>query len=216
MGKETRHGVNGQPGWNRDPACPTVDFGIMRQVSDAFLLNMAEVSATLIGLLLVGVFFYVETGFRRLDQSRQVVEPYFRSGTRIVLVLYAIPLGVSLTLVALEPIWSRILFALLSLLLLAANIDTAVRIRAVSEVTGSTALLLNEVLGTVGVLALVAIPWILGGLHPTREDLAWGILLAFATGFISIIALVLSVFDMAKFEASQAGGRPAAAQRTTR
>jgi hypothetical protein len=186
----------------------------MRQVSDAFLLNMAEVSATLIGLLLVGVFFYVETGFRRLDQSRQVVEPYFRSGTRIVLVLYAIPLGVSLTLVALEPIWSRILFALLSLLLLAANIDTAVRIRAVSKVTGSTALLLNEVLGTVGVLALVAIPWILGGLHPTREDLAWGILLAFATGFISIIALVLSVFDMA--EASQAGDRPGAGQRTTR
>jgi hypothetical protein len=29
----------------------------MRQVSDAFLLNVAEVSATLIGLFLVGVFF---------------------------------------------------------------------------------------------------------------------------------------------------------------
>ena len=42
----------------------------MRQVSDAFLLNMAEVSATLIGLFLVGVFFYIETGLRRLDQSQ--------------------------------------------------------------------------------------------------------------------------------------------------
>ena len=35
----------------------------MRRVPDAFLLNMAEVTATLIiGLFLVGVFFYVETG----------------------------------------------------------------------------------------------------------------------------------------------------------
>jgi hypothetical protein len=64
----------------------------MREISDAFLLNVAEVSATLIGLFLVGVFFYVETGFRRLGHHRDVVEPYFRSATRIVLILYALPL----------------------------------------------------------------------------------------------------------------------------
>ena len=178
----------------------------MREVSDGFLLNMAEVSATLIGLFFVGVFFYVETGFRRLDHAREVVEPYFRAGTRIVLVLYAIPLGLSLTLVALEPIWTRVLFAVLSLILIAANLDTAVRMRAVAKAVPSTALLLNEVLGTVGVVALVVTPWILGGLHPTREDLTWAILLAFATGFISIIALVLSVFDTARFAARRPDG----------
>jgi hypothetical protein len=59
----------------------------------------------------------------------------------------------------------------------------------------------NEVAGTVGVVALVVIPWTLGGLHPTREELSWAILLAFATGFISICALILSVFDIARFEA---------------
>jgi hypothetical protein len=32
----------------------------MRQVSAAFLLSMAEISAGLIGLFLVGMFFYVE------------------------------------------------------------------------------------------------------------------------------------------------------------
>lgn len=178
----------------------------MREVSDGFLLNMAEVSATLIGLFFVGVFFYVETGFRRLDHAREVVEPYFRAGTRIVLVLYAIPLGLSLTLVALEPIWTRVLFAVLSLILIAANLDTAVRMRAVAKAVPSTALLMNEVLGSVGVLVLVVLPWSLGGLHPTREDLTWAILLAFATGFISIIALVLSVFDTARFAARRPGG----------
>lgn len=172
----------------------------MRQVSDPFLLNMAEVSSALIGLFLVGVFFFVDTGFRRLDHARGVVEPYFRASTRIVLVLYAIPLGLSLSLVALELIWTKVLFALLSLVLLAANLDTAVRIRAVARITGSAALLMNEVVGSVAVLALVIIPWVLGGLHPTREDLTWAILLSFATGFTSISALVLFVLDIARFE----------------
>ena len=174
----------------------------MRQVSDSFLLNMAEVSAALVGLFLVGVFFYVETGFRRSDPAHQAVDRYFRSGTRIVLILYAIPVGLSLTLVVLEPVWTRVLFALLSLMLVAANTDTAVRVRGVAKATGSTALLLNEVVGTAGVLALVVIPWILGGLHPSREDLTWAILLSFATGFVSVCALVLAVFDVASFEAA--------------
>jgi hypothetical protein len=40
------------------------------------------------------------------------------------------------------------------------------------------------------------------GLHPTREDLAWAILLTFAAGFASISALVLFVLDVARFEAN--------------
>src|SRR5918999_1627497 len=135
----------------------------MREVSDAFLLNLAEVSAALIGLFMVGVFFFVDTGFRRLDRA-------------------------------------RVLFVLLGRLLLAANLATAVRIRAVARVTGSTALLVNELVGSAVVVAIVALPWVLGGLHPTREDLAWAILLAFAAGFASISALVLFVLDVARFE----------------
>jgi hypothetical protein len=168
----------------------------MRPVSDAFLLNMAELSATLIGLFLVGVFFYVDTGFRRLERSvREVMEPYVRAGTRIVLLLFAIPLFLSLTLVALEPNWNRALFALFSLMLLAANIDTLIRIWPVARVSGSPVLLMNELLGSAAVLAIVVVPWALGGLHPTREDLIWAILLSFTSGLLSVSALVLSVFE---------------------
>ena len=105
----------------------------MKPVSDAFLLNVAEVSATLIGLFLVGVFFYVETGFRRLEHAREIFEPYFRLSTRIVLALYTLPLGLSLTLVVLEPLWNRLLFLLLSVLLVVANVDTLLRIRPRGE-----------------------------------------------------------------------------------
>jgi hypothetical protein len=173
----------------------------MLPVSDEFLLNMAEVSASLIGLFLVGVFFYVETGFRRFERGRDAVEPYMRAGTRIVLVLFAIPLGLSLTLVVLEPVWSRVIFLVLSIFLILANIDTAARILSVRKYTRSNALFINEVAGTVGVVVLVVLPWVLGGLRPTREDLTWAILLAFTSGFISISALVLSAFDIARIEA---------------
>jgi hypothetical protein len=171
----------------------------MLEISDGFLLNMAEVSASLIGLFLVGIFFYVETGFRRAS-TPDAVESYFRASTRIVLILYSIPLGLSLSLVALELIWSRILFVLLGLGLVAANLDTARRMPSVARTTGSTTLIVNEIVGTLGVVVTVLVPWILGGFHPTREDLTWAILLAFAAGFASICAAVLSAFDIARFE----------------
>jgi hypothetical protein len=47
-------------------------------------------------------------------------------------------------------------------------------------------------------LALIVIPWVLGGLYPTREDLTWSILLSFGAGFLSIIATVMSAFDIAR------------------
>ena len=174
----------------------------MREVSDAFLLNMAEISAALIGLFLVGVFFYMETGLRRAGPARAVFEPYLRSGTRITFIVFAFPIGLSLALVALEPVWARVLFALLSLILLAANVDSAVRVRGVAKVTGSIALLVNEVVTTIVATAILVTPWALGGLHPTREDLAWAILLSFAAGFLSIGAVVISAFDIARLDAA--------------
>jgi hypothetical protein len=174
----------------------------VREVSDAFLLQVAEVSAGLIGLFLIGVFFYVETGFRRVSDGRAVFEDYFASSTKIVMLLLAIPLFLSLTLVVLEPAWSRVLFLLLCIALVAANVDTAGQIREVQKVTRSRTLFVNEIVGTIGVALLITLPWILGGLDPSREDLTWSILISFATGFVSILALVMSVSDVAKAQRS--------------
>jgi hypothetical protein len=168
----------------------------MHDVSDAFLLQMAEISAGLFGLFLVGMLFFVETGFGPLGSEREVIVRYFRASTRIVLVLFAIPLGLSLTLVVLEPGWSRVLFLLLSVALVAANLDTALRVQDVRQLTGSTILLVNEVVGTVAVALLVLLPWILGGFDPGREDLTWAILLSFGAAFLSLATLLLSVFDI--------------------
>jgi hypothetical protein len=168
----------------------------MREVSDQFLLNIAEVTAALAGLFLVGIFFFVETGFR--GKQREALEPYFRSGTRIVLILFAFPLLLSMTLVVMEPVWSHLLFAVLSLLLIAANVDSLRLVWGVKE-TSST-LLINELIGTGAVVFIVALPWILGGIDPSREDLTWSILLSFGVGLLSVSAIVLSAFDVARLD----------------
>lgn len=171
----------------------------MREVSDAFLLNMAEVSGSLLGLFVVGMFFFLEMGFRRLEQrAGDIVEAYFRASTRIVLLLFVIPLGLSMTLVVLEPAWSAALFALLSVALVAANVDTARRVRDVQRETGSRALLVNEVAGSAVVAVLVLLPWVLGGIDPSREDLTWAILLSFGAAISSVFVLVLSAFDLTR------------------
>jgi hypothetical protein len=175
----------------------------VQEVSDDFLLNVAEVSATLIGLFLVGVFFYLETGFRRLEaEERRVFEPYFRSGTRIVLLLYGLPLTLSTTLVVLGLNWNRVLFLLFSAMLIAANVDCVRLIRQFAGHKGATVFLLNEIAGTAAVAVLVVLPWALGGFHPSREDLAWAILISLGSGFLSVGALILSVIDTATAESS--------------
>jgi hypothetical protein len=141
------------------------------------------------------VFFFAETGFRRTG-SANIVEPYFEAATRIVLILYAIPIFLSLSLVVLELTWSRVLFAVLSLVLVAANVDTAFRMRAVAKVRTSNLLAANEAVGTISVVALVVTPWLLGGLDPSREDLTWAILLSFVAGFLSVSTMALSAFDI--------------------
>jgi hypothetical protein len=170
----------------------------MRPISDELLLGVAGASATLVGLFLVGAFFYLETGPRRSDKARRAFEPYLRSGARITLIVFAIPIFLSVALVALEPVYATVLFAVLSVPLLAANVDSAVRARGTAKVTGSTTLLVMEGVMTVMTLALLITPWVLGGLHPSREDLTWAVLLAFAVGFVSISVTVMSAFDDAR------------------
>jgi hypothetical protein len=170
----------------------------MRPVSDSFLFHTAEISATLTGLFLVGVFFYVDSGLRRSVFGGSAVDAYMRAGTRIVLIVYTIPLVVSLVLASLDPIWARLSFAALCLALLLANVDTARRIRAVARATSSLALVVNEAVSTAAVLALVCLPWVLGGWQPTAEHFVPTLLLALGAGFLSTCALVMAVFDLGR------------------
>jgi hypothetical protein len=169
----------------------------MQDVSDSFLLQMAEVSGGLFGLFMVGMLFFVEIGFQHLGPDREAVVSYFRASARIVLLLFSLPLGVSLTLVVLDQGWSIALFGVLSLALVVANVDTAVRVRSIRNVTGSPLLVINEIVGTIAVALIVVLPWALGGIDPSRGNLTWAILVSFAAAFLSLGATLMSAFDLA-------------------
>lgn len=175
----------------------------MDPVSDALLLTVAGISASLIGLFLVGMVFYIQSGFSQLERSRGVVEPYFRASTLIVFITYAIPLGVSLTLVALPIVWSRLLFLALVLGLVPAAVSTAARVRAVmGATTGLGLLLMIEVVGTAAVVLMVILPLATGGFSPDREELVPALLISLGVAFLSTCVLVLTLFDIARFERS--------------
>jgi hypothetical protein len=70
---------------------------------------------------------------------------------------------------------------ILSVLVIAANVDTVRSLRETETLPGSVALVVHEVIGTALVAILVVLPWILGGIDPSREDLTWPILLSFAS-----------------------------------
>lgn len=82
----------------------------MKTVPDALLLTTAEISATLIGLLLVAVFFYLETGFRRLSAVGPVAQPFLKATAQLIVLQSAMVLGLSLGLVALDPPWVTIVY----------------------------------------------------------------------------------------------------------
>jgi hypothetical protein len=175
----------------------------MRPVTDELLLGIAGVAATVSGLFFVGVFFYLEFGLRsERGGGRAADQRYMRAGTRIVMVLFAMVLLLSLALVAFDLSWCRVLFVVMSVILVATNIETAVRFRSV-RLAGTRTMLFNEIAGSVGVLAVVVLPWALGGLRPSREDLTLATLIALGTALLSVGAIALSAFDTAQADVGE-------------
>ncbi len=176
----------------------------MEPVSDDFLEALAGISASLIGLFLVGMILYIQTGFDREERTRSVIEPYFRAATLITFISLALPLGVSLTLVALPIGWSLLLYATSIVALVAADLQTINTVRVAVRATGLNLLWVMEAVGTVLVVAMAIIPLATGGFSPDREDLVPGLLLSLAIGFLSTCVLVLTLFDIARIERSAA------------
>ena len=175
----------------------------MDPVADDFLTTLAGISASLIGLFLVGMILYIQTGFERTERTRGVVEPYFRAATLITFISLALPLGVSLTLVVLPIDWSRLLYAALIAALIAADVKTVEAVRVCVRSTGLQLLWVMEVVGTVLVVLMAAVPLLTGGLSPGREDFVPGLLVSLGIGFLSTCVLVLTLFDIARIERTE-------------
>ncbi len=69
--------------------------------------------------------------------------------------------------------------------------------------TGLGLLLMIEVVGTAAVVLMVILPLATGGFSPDRKDFVPAILISLGVAFLSTCVLVLTLFDIPRFERSE-------------
>lgn len=168
-------------------------------MSEDFLLALATIAATLIGLLMLGGFFYLETGMSRVAAFEGHALPFLRTTIKLTVALYVFVLGCSLGLAVLDPTWMRVLFAALAIVLVAALVDWNLRyvaLAGVVQLPRSSPWITWPI-----VVALLVWPWAIGGWSPDRGAYTAAALLAGGLGLVSTVGLLLTTFDLSVFEA---------------
>lgn len=136
------------------------------------LLTIAQIAATLIGLLLVGVLFYLETGFRAAPTAGPQAQSFLGATTKLIVLLCSMVLGLSLGLIALNPLWLTVLFMLLSLAIVVGLVQWTRRSRELSPVLRQ-AVRIHPWVAWPAFLLFLGLPWVLDGWLPGREALTW-------------------------------------------
>lgn len=167
-------------------------------VSEGLLLTVAQIAATLVGLLLVGMFFYLETGFRRLTTVQIEAAAFLRATTKLVLLLYALVLAVSLALVAFDALVVTALYVLLSVAVLVALVEMTVRARRLPTAVRRRHAAAWRVWPPT-IIAL-AVPALSGGWPPAAPALTDALFLVGALALFLTGGLLLFAFDLAGVE----------------
>lgn len=168
----------------------------MNPVSDPLLLELAGITASLLGFFVVGVFFYVQRGL--FPYAAHAAQQYMRAATRTVIVLYGMTLGVSLGLVVFDPLVAGLLYLGVSIVLLWSVIRTSLAISRLHHALEIR--VLPQFSMWLAALASLVAPWIMGGTSPSRQQLTLAILLLGVFTFASSASLVLSAFDISRLE----------------
>jgi hypothetical protein len=172
----------------------------MRNVPDGFLLEIAGISASLLGFFVIGVFFYVQRGL--FPQAADIASRYMQAATRVVILLYGMTMSLSLALVVMTDGWVAIFYLALSLLLIASVVRMSIVVSRLHRLIDIRVMSRVAIWSAAG--AIVTFPWIVGGFQPGRSDLAAAVLLIGSLAFMSSASLVLSTFAIARLESSAA------------
>lgn len=175
----------------------------MNPVSDDFLLALAQIAATLLGLLLVGGLFFLETGFRDAATLSARGGPFLRATTKFTMLLFAFVLTLSLGLVALSRGWVLVAYAVLGAALVRALAGWT---RCYRELRRSVPIPRDSPwLAWPVTLGMLSLPWILGGGRPGREGMTSMLLLAGVLALASTANLLLTTFDLSEWERAAGG-----------
>jgi hypothetical protein len=153
-------------------------------LTDGYLLTAAQIAATLIGLLVVGLYYFLETGLGRFSKPvRDILLPHIRAMSKLILLLFAFALAVSLGMVGLSPGWMRFLFIVVAIYFVpAAARYTRTSLGIRRTLSGNRELLFYSIMTWIWLALIVSLPWILGGWTPDRSQYGWSLFLA---GFLA-------------------------------
>jgi ABC-type anion transport system duplicated permease subunit len=169
----------------------------MNQVSETLLLTIAQVSATLLGLLIVGAFFYIETGLRRVTTHVPEARSYLRATTKAIVALYGIALVVSFSLVLLDAAWASLVYALGSAYVIVVMAEWTAHSRSIRELVHVRRM--SPWLAWPMFLVPLTLPWLLDGWLPDLGALTWGLLSILALAFINTAGLLMLAFDFTAY-----------------
>lgn len=172
----------------------------MSQVSDAFLLEVAGIAASLLGFFVVGVFFFVQRGM--FPAAAEHAQRYMQAATGSIIVAYGMTMVLSLALVVLSLSWVSLMYIGWSLVLLWSVARTNSAIRRLHRALDIR--LMSPLVLWFATAAIVGIPWVLGGTSPSRAQVALAVGVTGIFAFASSASLVLSAFDISNLEASVA------------
>ena len=177
--------------------------GAMNNVSDAFLLEVAGIAASLLGFFVVGVFFFVQRGM--FPRAAEDAQRYMQAATGSIIVVYGMTMVLSLALVVLPSSWVSLMYLGFSLVLLWSVAQTNLAIRRLHRALDIR--LMSPLVMWSAAVAIAGIPWVLGGSTPSRAHLAVAVGVTGLFAFTSSASLVLSAFDISRLEATVASGQ---------
>jgi hypothetical protein len=169
----------------------------MNQISESLLLTIAQVSATLLGLLIVAAFFYVETGLRRLSKHNPEARSYLRSTTKAIVTLYGFVLAVAFSLVIVDSGWAGLVYALGGAYIVMVMAEWTVHTRSIRALVHVRKL--SPWLAWPMFLIPLAAPWLVDGWQPGLAALTVGLLLTLVLAFINTAGLLMLAFDFASY-----------------
>lgn len=170
----------------------------MGNVSDPFLLEIAGISASLLGFFVVGVFFYVERSI--FPQAADEAHGYLKAAVRSVIYLYGMAVLVSLGLVVFSSEFVSFLYISLSAGLVWSVAHTNAATRRLQRAVGVR--VLSQTFTWFATILILGLPWVLGGLAPSRPHFTWGLIFVSVFAFITTASFVLSAFGLSALEAS--------------
>lgn len=165
------------------------------------LLTLVQASATLIGLIAVGMFYWLETGLDKLIWVIDDLERSLAPMVRLLFVLFGFVLVVALGLAVLPSALHFLLYAAGILVLVVFSLAFTSASRRFFALYGGKWKALGYLTPHwMWIIAIASVPWLVSrSWYPTASEYIYGLTLALLLGLMNLVGLLMQAFEMRRY-----------------